>query len=101
MERDPKTGRFLKGNKAAVGNRGNTNPKWGNKNAMIHGFYASYVICKVRDDGNLLVSARGKPSFIIKSSGFTEDDEGTFWFRDDVAEKLKEYGYRFDIVLEE
>lgn len=40
MDRDPRTGRFLPGNKAAQGNRGNTYPKWGNKNAIKHGLYS-------------------------------------------------------------
>jgi len=36
-ERDPKTGKFLPGNKITQGNKGNRKPKWGNKNAVVTG----------------------------------------------------------------
>lgn len=35
--RNPRTGRFLPGNQMAKENRGNCNPKWGNKNALVTG----------------------------------------------------------------
>lgn len=35
-------GRFIKGNTIAKGNKGNTESKWGNQNALKHGIYSRY-----------------------------------------------------------
>lgn len=66
MERDPKTRRFLPGNKAAVGNRGNRKPKWRNKNALKHGFFQQVFISMcVDDDGWLKIHQSGVGSVKI------------------------------------
>lgn len=96
MERDPNTGRFLPGNKIAVGNSGNRHPKYGNKNAMKHGLYASFTYAIVRNDGNLWVFAQGKQGFVISPKGFIRDEDGSIRIRDDIATKLEEYGHVFE-----
>ncbi|MED1489182.1 MULTISPECIES: hypothetical protein [Bacillus] len=93
MDRDPKTGRFLPGNKAAVGNRGNRNPKWGNKNALKHGFYGKVSLWKVQNDGNLRISQSGGLAVIIKPGGFIKDKDGSIMLRNDIVEKLREMGF--------
>lgn len=52
--RDPKNGRFLPGNKIAVGNRGNENPKWRNQNAVKHGLYSGGLLIKAMKDVQLI-----------------------------------------------
>ena len=52
--RDPQTGRFLSGNQAAVGNKGNRNPKWRNKNAFKHGLYANGRLIQALKDVGML-----------------------------------------------
>lgn len=92
MDRDLKTGRFLPGNKAAVGNRGNTKPKWGNKNAVKHGLFSTVIVPKVMNDGRLRLYKKGAGTVLIKPEGYFIADEW-IWIRDDVAEKLSELGY--------
>jgi hypothetical protein len=95
MEREPKTGRFLPGNQVAVGNKGNRKPKWGNKNAVKHGFFQSFIVPTIRDDGNLYLYKKGSGYVCIKPEGFIQDENGDIWLRDDVAARLDELGYGF------
>jgi uncharacterized protein YjcR len=95
MERDPKTGRFLSGNKAAVGNKGNRLPKWGNKNAVKHGFYQTFIIPSIGEDGNLYLYKKSVGYTVIPPNGFFKDEEGRIWIRDDITTKLEEMGYVF------
>lgn len=61
--RDLKTGRFLPGNKAAKGNRGNRYPKYRNKNAEKHGFYSRFKQAEILEDGYLyIILGRWSPS---------------------------------------
>lgn len=99
MERDPKTGRFLPGNRAAVGNKGNTKPKWGNKNALKHGLFTSTVVPKVKEDGYLYLSkykyGAGIEDVIrIAPEGFIKDEDG-IRLRDDLWEELEKRGFHF------
>lgn len=94
MERDPETGRFLAGNKAAIGNKGNRNPKWGNKNAVKHGLFSSGPFAKVHKDGNLYIFTSRKRCIRIEPDGFFEDDEGRIRIRNDVARELEKYHVR-------
>lgn len=74
MERDPVTGRFMPGNKIAKGNSGNKKPKWKNKNALKHGYYASEKPCWIDDKGslNIVMGSGVNPSVIgLPSNGFT------------------------------
>lgn len=54
MDRDPKTGQFIRNNKASIGNRGNRQPKWGNQNAVVHGLCSSG--CYIDKRGRLVIS---------------------------------------------
>lgn len=55
MERDPKTGKFVSGNKVAVGNKGNRKPKLRNRNAVKHGYTSVYKRCWILEDGRLCI----------------------------------------------
>lgn len=63
MDRDSVTGRFLPGNRAAVGARGNRCSKWGNKNALKHGHYVSMPFFYRNTNGCLVMC--GHPAAII------------------------------------
>ncbi len=93
MERDPKTGKFLSGNKVAAGNKGNHKPKWGNKNALKHGFFQTFIFPELKDDGNLYLHKKGLDTVVIKPAGFFKDEEGKIRIRNDVAEYLEEIGF--------
>jgi hypothetical protein len=93
LERDPKTGRFLKGNKAAVGNKGNTKPKWGNKNARKHGFYCTFLYPRILEDGRLVIYKVGKTPVAIRPEGYYQDKDGAIWIDNDIIEKLEEKGF--------
>ncbi|HEM6577781.1 hypothetical protein [Streptococcus orisratti] len=58
MDRD-RFGRFLPGNQAAVGNRGNRKPKYGNNNAMKHGLYHQYTGVLHSRNGGLSIYNNG------------------------------------------
>ncbi|GAB3797485.1 hypothetical protein [Virgibacillus kimchii] len=90
MQRDNR-GRFLPGNQMAKGNKGNTKPKTGNRNAVKHGFFEKLPVTKLRDDGTLYIS-NGVSAFTIKEEGFYIDD-GLIWIRDDIAAVLEQNGY--------
>jgi uncharacterized protein YjcR len=91
MERDEK-GRFLPGNKAAKGNKGNRNPKWNNKNAVKHGFYQDFILAKLREDGNLHLIKRGS-SVVVGPTGYIREEDGRIRLRDDIVQELKNRGY--------
>jgi uncharacterized protein YjcR len=92
MDRDPKTGRFLPGNQLAVGNRGNSNPKWGNKNAMKHGLFGALPLAKVLSDGCLYIYISRKSLVKIKPDGFIKEKDGNIRIRNDLAERLEKMG---------
>lgn len=93
-ERD-EYGRLLPNNKTAVGNKGNTLPKYGNANAVKHGLYSN----PLRNDNTLLylrdklvVILDGKPVGSLPAR-YWHRDNGITLVRADVAEILiSEYG---------
>lgn len=98
MERDPKTGRFLPGNKAAVGNRGNTNPKWGNKNALKHGFFATHQLARITKDGELEIFTSKGVAYRVAKDYFCVDELGRVRVHDKVSSMLKKMGVRFEVT---
>ena len=58
MERDS-LGRFLPGNQVAKGNRGNRQPKYGNKNAFKHGLRQTYTGLLPSRGGGLSIYKNG------------------------------------------
>lgn len=98
MERDPKTGRFLPGNKASVGNRGNRNPKWGNKNALKHGFFADNQLAKINENGELEIFTSRGVAYRIDPRYFFMDDQDRLRVHDKVSNMLEKMGVRFEVV---
>ncbi|NRD81147.1 hypothetical protein HPT25_28045 [Bacillus sp. BRMEA1] len=97
MERDPKTGRFLPGNQAAVGNQGNRKPKWGNKNALKHGLYGiAEPMAMVQPDGNLYIWLSRSNVIKIGPEGFIQDGNGRISIRNDIAPLLEERGFKLE-----
>ena len=102
QERDPKTGRFIRGNQAARGNRGNTKPKWGNRNAIKHGFYSDFT-CRyplyavLPFDGCLWLSFRGKKVSLPPEYFYMipKEEGGGIMIREDVVQELRDRGFRF------
>lgn len=94
MNQDIKTGRFLPGNKSAAGNKGNTHPKWGNKNAVKHGLYATVIVPKVKEDGCLYLYKSSGGVVRIAPEGFIKD-EGGIRLRDDLWGELEKIGFVF------
>lgn len=84
-------GRFAPGNQYAVGNRGNRNPKWGNRNAVKHGFYERLTIFYVDTDGWLRIRAlKGVPVRIrIPPDAYFVDEQGVH-IRQDILDRLRE-----------
>lgn len=100
MSRCKKTGRFMKGNQFAVGNKGNRQPKYGNKNAVKHGLYATSFIAKV-EKGHLIVHVvkqTGTKSYRIPPNLFDKDETGRIWVHDDVAAVLEREGVQLEGV---
>lgn len=87
-ERGPNTGRFLTGNKVAAGNSGNRKSKWGNRNAVKHGFFSRIMPPHVGRDGWLHIyhaNIRISPSaFYIANNAI--------YIRQDILDILKEKG---------
>lgn len=96
MNRDPKTGRFLPGNKTAVGNRGNRKPKWGNKNAMTHGMYAEIFLPRIRDGYLYLISQYS--IMCLKPDYFYQDQDGLIWVHDEVVPILEGLGIELEFA---
>ncbi|RKQ13449.1 hypothetical protein [Ureibacillus endophyticus] len=68
LQRDEK-GRFVRGNTISVGNKGNTYPKWGNKNAKKHGFFSCLFEPVLSRDKEILTIAISMNSFVSFSPG--------------------------------
>lgn len=95
MERDAR-GRFLSGNKAAVGNRGNRKPKYGNRNAMKHGLYETLIYPRIREDGSIVLikgNGEGITALKMNPSYCHVDDDGAFWLHVDVLKELEDIGW--------
>lgn len=92
MERDPKTGKFLPGNKTALGNRGNTKPKWGNENAVKHGLFAKQPLPKITKDGKLEIITGKAVNYTVHPDFYFIDQQGRVWLHDVVADKLEKMG---------
>ncbi len=95
LERDPNTGRFLPGNKAAVGNRGNRHPKYGNKNAMTHGCFAVWTGYRLNDDGTLTLFSTSRDFKAVKVSrnGYTLNSNGEPDLKEEVLTAIRERGF--------
>lgn len=98
MERDPKTGRFLPGNQIAVGNRGNRSPKWGNKNAVKHGFFAKYQLARFTQEGELEVFTSKGVAYRIHPDYYFIDDQDRVRLHDKVSNMLEKMGVRLEVV---
>ncbi|MBY0124501.1 hypothetical protein [Bacillus sp. S/N-304-OC-R1] len=98
MERDPKTGRFLPGNKIAAGNRGNCKPKWGNKNALKHGFFATHQLARFTQDGELEIFTSKGIAYRIAPDYFFVDEQGKIRVHNKVSSMLEKMGVRFEVV---
>lgn len=92
MERDPVTGRFLPGNKIAVGNRGNRNPKWGNKNAFKHGFYGHVQLHKFDKDGCLYVFFNRNFAYKVTPDQYFHDEQGRLRIHNNTSRILEKLG---------
>lgn len=84
LDRDTR-GRFLPGNQVARGNKGNRQPKWGNKNAVKTGEYER--ICFVNDKGQLVIQRGLDPVLILLPSCFTIVS-GRVGVRKDILERI-------------
>jgi hypothetical protein len=93
MDHEPNTGRFVPGNKVAAGNRGNTSPKWGNKNALKHGLFESLIVPQFDKDGYLRLIQSGGLCVRISPEGYCRADDGSIGIRDDVVDELRRRGF--------
>ena len=92
MGRDPQTGRFLPGNRIAVGNKGNRNPKYGNKNSIKHGLYGVIApVIRLRNDFLYIAISRASIIRLYPDEFFCYED-GNIAIRDDIAEQLEKLG---------
>src|SRR5690625_3992189 len=89
-------GRFLPGNQIAKGNKGNTQPKWGNRNAVKHGFYSTPNTVTLDNDGNLCIFLRMKSVVRIPPSHFYEDEQGRYRVHNSLTEPLESMGVRLE-----
>lgn len=94
MERDLKTGRFLPGNKVAVGNRGNTKPKWGNRNALKHGLYSCppFLPMVSRCERFLTIYITVHNRVVFKPGEWERLENGTFAIYGEKAKFLESIG---------
>lgn len=95
MQRD-KLGRFIYRNQVAKGNKGNTNPKWGNKNALKHGLYSTNNTALLDTKGNLCIFLSMKNVVKIPPSHFYKDYKGRFRVHDDFVEVLERLGVKLE-----
>lgn len=95
MDRDPKTGRFLPGNKAALGNRGNTKPKWGNKNALKHGLFSAHFVPVLSKDKKILRIYISRSNFVCFHPGEWEYDQQGIKIYGEKARFLESIGMEF------
>ncbi|MEH7081059.1 hypothetical protein V7101_21055, partial [Bacillus velezensis] len=95
MERDAR-GRFLPGNRAAVGNKGNKKPKYGNKNAFKHGLCSSFTWVEPDEDGRMLIQKftnNGQYIGYVASSGYIfYEEEEMYWFHPNLVEAMHQRG---------
>ena len=99
MGRDPATGRFLPGNKIALGNKGNQNPKWGNKNAEKHGYYSKVKLASVGEDGYLWIHLNHRHAIRVRPNHFSRDGAGHIKLSDYTSSVLAKMGVAFRGVL--
>ncbi len=95
MERDEK-GRFLPGNQAAVGNRGNRKPKYRNKNALKHGFHETLIYPTTLDDDSIVLvkgNGRGISMLRMNPDYCYVDDDGKYWFHVKLKKALEDIGW--------
>lgn len=78
MERDSR-GRFLPGNQVAKGNRGNRNPKNGNKNALKHGLRSSYTGLLPSQRGGLSIYKKGAYHGTLSDKYYYYSNDGSLW----------------------
>lgn len=97
MQRD-ELGRFVTGNQVAKGNKGNTNPKWGNKNALKHGFFATHQLARFTKDGELEIFTSKGIAYRIAQGYFFEDEQGRIRLHDKVSNMLEKMGVKFELV---
>lgn len=96
MNRDPKTGRFLPGNQVAAGNKGNRKPKWGNQNAMKHGFCSNISFLRLQEDESLLAQSKGN-CLLIKPGFAYKDENGNLMVHDGIIRLLREKGFVLNV----
>lgn len=95
MQRDSR-GRFIKGNIIAKGNKGNTHPKWGNKNALKHGLYSTHNTALLDSQGNLCIFLSMNNVIRIPSSHFFVDEQARYRTHNDFANVLEDMGVKLE-----
>ncbi|SEN86719.1 hypothetical protein SAMN04488134_102136 [Amphibacillus marinus] len=97
MQRDDR-GRFMKGNSMAGGNKGNTLPKYGNKNAVRHGLYSTFqVVTKLTTTDEYLYIYLSRSNMIkIATSHFFIDEQGRIRIHEAVATDLERLGIELE-----
>lgn len=80
MAQRDERGRFLPGNSIAVGNKGNTNPKYNNKNAIKHGFFSYNVpganaLMPSYSGDSLILIINGQAVGVLKNQYWEKDNE--------------------------
>ncbi|TWS94568.1 hypothetical protein [Streptococcus sp. sy018] len=78
MERDSR-GRFLPGNQVAKGNKGNRQPKYGNKNALKHGLNQRYTGLLPSRTGGLSIYKGGLYLGTLPNKYFQRSKSGELW----------------------
>ncbi|PPA70174.1 hypothetical protein [Jeotgalibacillus proteolyticus] len=97
MYRDKQTGKFLKGNRFAVGNKGNRKSKWGNSNAVKHGLYENLAVYFLTESGFLQIRSRNGGVFLIPPEAFENHRLGML-IREDIAQILEQNGIRLEVL---
>lgn len=95
LQRD-ELGRFIKGNQVAKGNKGNTAPKWGNKNAVKHGLYSTHNTALLDSQGNLCIFLSMNNVVRIPPSHFFKDAQGRYRIHDDFVDVLESMGVKLE-----
>lgn len=89
-------GRFVKGNTVAKGNKGNTQPKWGNKNAIKHGLFSTHNTALIDSNGNLAIYLSMNNVIRIPPSHFYEDGQGRMRIHNDFVDLLESMGVKLE-----
>ena len=87
---------LLRGITAAKGNKGNTNPKCGNKNAVKHGLYSTHKTALLDNQGNLCIFLSMNNVIRIPSSHFYEDKQGRYRIHNDFVDVLESMGVKLE-----